>query len=139
MSPAPDIWQSGEMEATLDTLRLIGVVALIVSNAVKLGGMERYTKRWDGLGRALRFEKRAYLVLWVWVLLRGIVPVLDHPFTFIAIALLIIWAEIRTTYHLPIADQLRVEMKRSQQDAREVTQNLREVEQNERDERWEQR
>ena len=73
------------------------------------------------------------------MLLRGIVPSLDHPLAFIAIALLIIWAELRTTYHLPIADQLRVEMKRSQQDAREVEQNLRESNQNERDVRWGQR
>ena len=109
MTQAADIWHSGAMETSLDGIRLVALVALIVANAVKLGAMQKHTKRWNGLGRALRFEKAVYLLLWVWVLLRGIVPGLDHPTLFIAIAVLIIGAEVRTTSHLPIADRFRAE------------------------------
>ena len=128
MHQAADLWASGAMEASLDGIRIVALATLIVANAVKLAAMERYTKRWNGLGRALRVEKATYLLLWVWVLARGIVPGLDHTAAFVVLALLIIAAEVRTTVHLPVADRFRPEAKDARdrrQDARSVDQDAR--------------
>lgn len=84
-----------------DAIEVLGLSILILANLAKIASMQRHTERWNGLGRALRFEKAAYVGLFLWIMLMDEIAVLDHGMVFLAIAVWIVVAEIRTIRYTP--------------------------------------
>lgn len=84
-----------------DIVEAVGLIVLIVANLAKIASMERHTRRWNGLGRAMRIEKWAYVTLFAWLLLMPVFDVLDHGLVFLAVAVWIVYAEIRVMRMVP--------------------------------------
>lgn len=82
-------------------LRTIALLILSFATIHKLWVMQHNTKHWNGLGKALRFEKRVMLLLWVWLLIIPFIDALNDRRVIIPLAVLLTWAEIRVSLYLP--------------------------------------
>lgn len=83
------------------TLRIVTLVVLLGAIIWKIYVMERLTKKWDTLGRAMRMENLTYLVMWVWFLLVPTVPHLRHPIFLVLLELALIAVTITVVKSLP--------------------------------------
>lgn len=81
--------------------RTIALTLLVLSTLHKLWVMERNTIYWNGLGKALRFEKRILFWLWVWLLLIPFIDEINDRRVIIPLAVLLTWAEIRVSLYMP--------------------------------------
>ena len=84
-----------------DIVTVIGLLLLVGTNLRKIYVLQRNTRRWNGLGRAMRLEKIAYVVLFAWLLLREYLPLLDDNLIFGGVVVLIVIAEAHTNRDLP--------------------------------------
>ena len=82
-------------------IEAFGLVILILANLGKIISMQRNTKRWNGLGKALRAEKWAYVALFSWILLMDEIALFDHGLFFLAIAIWIVVTEVRVIVMTP--------------------------------------
>ena len=88
-------------DTTRDVVEAVGLLALIVANVRKLYVLQRNTRRWNGLGKAMRAEKAMYALLFTWLLLISVVPVLNHTVVLTVLAVLVVTTEVRVTLMLP--------------------------------------
>ena len=84
-----------------EVVEIIAVACIVLVTLYKLASLYANTRRWNGLGRALRDEKWVYVVAWSWLIAKDYVPVLDRAAVFIAIAVLIIVVEVRVALYIP--------------------------------------
>ena len=82
-------------------LEIVGLLVLIVSNIAKIISMQRNTYHWNGLGKAIRVEKIAYVALFAWLLLKPYIGLLDHGVVFAALVAFIVVAELRVIRMVP--------------------------------------
>lgn len=81
--------------------RTIALTLLALSTLHKLWVMQQNTQHWNGLGKALRFEKRILFWLWVWLLLIPFIDEINDRRVIIPLAVLLTWAEIRVSLYMP--------------------------------------
>lgn len=81
--------------------RTIVVLMMIYGTLRKLYVLHGNTRKWNGLGRAMRNEKWVYLLFWLWMFLT---PFMDFYVTrigFIVIGVALIITEFRVERTLP--------------------------------------
>lgn len=83
-------------------VEFVGLLLLIAANGAKIISMERNTRRWNGLGKAMRVEKWTYVALFSWLLLMPHIPVLDHGLVLIGLVAAVVWAEVHVIRMVPI-------------------------------------
>lgn len=84
-----------------DVIEIITVACIVAASLYKIASLQAHTRRWNGLGRALRGEKWAYAAAWSWLVLKSYVPVLDSGVVFLALAVWLIVTEARTIRYIP--------------------------------------
>lgn len=88
----------------LDVIRDTALVVLILSNCYRLLVMQRFTRHWNGLGRAMRAEVAFYALLWSWALGRLWWAPLRDPLLYLVIVSGLIAVTILVTVRLPRGD-----------------------------------
>lgn len=89
-------------ENVRDIVEIVGISLIVIVTVAKIVAMQMNTKRWNGLGRAIRLEKYAYLSLFLWLLLRKFWEGIDRSLIFLAIASFITFAEVRVLPMIPL-------------------------------------
>lgn len=84
-----------------EALQIIALLCVLCVTLYKLASLYANTRRWNGLGKALRDEKWVYAGLWLWLLLRPYLAFLDHLSIFIALVFAVVWAEVRVSRYVP--------------------------------------
>lgn len=87
--------------AARDVVEAIAVACIVLATLYKLLSLYRNTRRWNGLGRALRDEKWTYAAAWLWLILKDYWPPLNNALIFLALAAAVVIAEIRVTWYVP--------------------------------------
>lgn len=87
--------------AARDVVEAIAVACIVLTTLYKLASLYHHTKHWNGLGKALRDEKWAYATVFLWLILKNYVPLLDSSLVFLALAVWVITVEIRTARYIP--------------------------------------
>lgn len=84
-----------------EIMEIVAVASIILATLYKLASLYHHTRRWNGLGKALRDEKWTYVAAWSWLILKEYIPVLDHTTVFVILAVAVVIAEIRVTLFVP--------------------------------------
>lgn len=84
-----------------EALEIIAVASIIIATLYKLASLYANTRRWNGLGRALRDEKWTYVAAWAWLILKDYWGPLDHAIVFVVLAMFVVIAEVRVTLFVP--------------------------------------
>ena len=84
-----------------EVLEIVAVASIIIATLYKLASLYHHTRRWNGLGKALRDEKWTYVAAWAWLLLKEYWAPLDRTGVFVVLAVAVVIAEIRVTLFVP--------------------------------------
>lgn len=108
------------IEAISHTIMLTAMFAFVVSTLYRIYIMQRNTREWNGLGRAMRYENLVFLTIGLWVLIRSLIPSLNNDIVRSVIFIAMTLTTLRVAYLLP-----RVPLRISEtRDARDIRQDM---------------
>lgn len=123
------------MDDFIFAFRNLICLMMIYGTARKLYVLYGNTEKWNGLGRAMRAEKWAYLIFWSWLWLTPYISILGNRVAIIAIGLVLFITEIRAERTLPKVSVTHDDKRDARQESRDIRQEATDVRQ-ERERTW---
>lgn len=87
--------------AAREVVEIIAVASIVLVTLYKLASLYANTRKWNGLGRALRDEKWVYIAAWSWLILHEYIDALDRGAVVLVLAVAIVISEIRVALYIP--------------------------------------